>query len=93
LIRFFRHEVDGYWGSPSTANASDSLRLMTGDAEILATRLLPWLERSEGKKQFLSAYGRFPVNGSFFKAYLLAAIFFVVMTFWVLWSMKDVFEP
>jgi creatinine amidohydrolase len=93
LIRFIRHEVDGYWGAPSTANASDSLRLMTGDAETLATRLLPWLERSEGKKQFLSAYGRFPVNGSFFKAYLLAAIFFVIMTFWVLWSMKDVFEP
>jgi creatinine amidohydrolase len=93
LIRYFRHEVDSYWGSPSRASASESLRLQAEDSSALATRLLPWLERSEGKKQFLSAYGRFPVNGSFFKAYLLAAIFFVIMTFWVLWSMKDVFEP
>ena len=93
LIRFFRHEVDGYWGSPSTGSAKESHRLSIVDSESLAIRLIPWLERSEGKKQFLSAYGRFPVNGSFFKAYLLAAIFFVVMTFWVLWSMKDVFEP
>ncbi len=93
LIRFFKHEVDGYWGAPSAASAADGKRYGSADAESLSTRLLPWLERSEGKKQFLSAYGRFPVNGSFFKAYLLAAIFFVVMTFWVLWSMKDVFEP
>ncbi len=93
LIRYFRHELDGYWGSPASSSVSDVKSLLSGDAESLATRLLPWLERSEGKRQFLSAYGRFPVNGSFFKAYLLAAIFFVVMTFWVLWSMKDVFEP
>lgn len=93
LFSHLRNELDGYWGDPASAQAEVSHQGFQSDVDGLVARLLPWLERSEGKKQFLSPYGRFPMNGSFFKAYLLASLFFVLMTVWALWSMRDVFEP
>ncbi len=93
LISYFAHTLDGYWGNPGGAAPGEGIGEWTSEIPGLATRLMPWLERSEGKRQFLSPYGKFPLNGSFFKAYLLASIFFVIMTFWALWSMRDVFDP
>lgn len=60
---------------------------------LLIERLIPWLEKGQGGSQFLSMYRHFPFNGSFFKAYILSIILFILMMVWAVWSMRDVFEP
>jgi creatinine amidohydrolase/Fe(II)-dependent formamide hydrolase-like protein len=95
VSRFFaylRHEIDGYWGSPSLANPVRWRENQTRDLNEVAEKMIPWLEKGKGQGLFRSGYGYFPWNGSFFKAYLLATIFFVMMLVWALWSMRDAFD-
>jgi len=96
VARFFAYlsnEIDGYWGRPADAAAERAKIDLATEVNLLVERLIPWLEKGQGGRQFLSAYRYFPFNGSFFKAYVLAVILFVMMMIWVLWSVKDVFEP
>ena len=93
FFAFMNHEIDGYWGKPKLANPTHAEQDLLVEVSTIAQKMLPWLERGQGKKQFQSAYRYFPFNGSFFKAYVLATIFFIMMLLWALWSLKDVFEP
>ncbi|MBU6153168.1 MAG: creatininase family protein [Bdellovibrionales bacterium] len=96
VLRFFdylNHRIDGYWGRPSHSSAQNGETDFSTEMNLLVERLLPWLEKGQGSSQFLSAYRFFPFNGSFFKAYILSVILFVMMMVWAVWSMRDVFEP
>jgi creatinine amidohydrolase len=96
LSRFFEYlsgDLDGYWGNPASASADQGRSAIFRTASSLAEKLVPWLERGQGGGQFLSAYRYFPVNGSFFKAYVLSALFFMMMMLWVIWTVRDSFAP
>jgi creatinine amidohydrolase/Fe(II)-dependent formamide hydrolase-like protein len=92
FVSYFRRNLDGYWGKPKLANVEVNLHALNREAEEVALQMQPVFEKYQGKSFFNSGYRYFPLNGSFFKAYLLAAIFFVVMIVWVMWSMKDLFD-
>jgi len=95
ISRFFlylKNGIDGYWGKPGQANPLASKKQQTEELNLIAEKMLPWLEKGKGQGLFRSGYGYFPFNGSFFKAYLLATFFFVLMLIWALWSMKDAFD-
>ncbi len=94
--RFFSwvsKELDGYWGNPALATIEKGKYEISQTAGTLAEKMIPWLEKGQGKGQFLSWYRFFPFNGSFFKAYLLAGILFLILLAWMLGSMKDAFDP
>jgi creatinine amidohydrolase len=93
FMEWLRNELNGYWGRPALANSIQAGVDHQRDCGLLAEKMIPWLERGEGQKQFLSPYRRYPVNGSFFKVYLLSGFFFLVMLLWILWGVRDVFEP
>jgi creatinine amidohydrolase len=93
FFKYLSHEIDGYWGAPASANADQARVDLTQEVSLLVEKVIPWLERGRGGRQFLSAYRFFPFNGSFFKAYLLALIFAFMMLAWIFWSVKDVFVP
>jgi creatinine amidohydrolase len=93
FLKYLSHEIDGYWGAPASANADHARVDLTQEVSLLVEKLIPWLERGKGGRQFLSAYRFFPFNGSFFKAYLLALMFAFMMLAWIFWSVKDVFIP
>ncbi len=92
FLAYFKKEVSGYWGKPSQASAENAQTEMLRDVDSLAYKLQPVLEQGQGQSFFQSGYRYFPLNGSFFKAYLFALIFFVLMLIWVMWSLKDVFN-
>jgi creatinine amidohydrolase/Fe(II)-dependent formamide hydrolase-like protein len=96
IPRFFDYlneRIDGYWGRPDQASPQNGETDFSTEMNLLIERLIPWLEKGQGSGQFLSAYRFFPFNGSFFKAYILSIILFVLMMIWAVWSMRDVFEP
>jgi len=96
VSRFFdylNHRIDGYWGNPARASAENGKTDAATEMNLLIERLIPWLEKGQGGSQFLSMYRHFPFNGSFFKAYILSIILFILMMVWAVWSMRDVFEP
>lgn len=93
FFRYLSHEIDGYWGAPASANADHARVDLIQEVSLLVEKLIPWLERGKGGRQFLTAYRYFPFNGSFFKAYILGLIFLFLMLAWFLWSLKDVFVP
>ena len=92
FFAYLKHELNGYWGSPALSSPEQSLKQQDLELRDIAEKMMPWLEKGKGQGLFRSGYGYFPMNGSFFKAYLLATIFFVIMLVWVLWSMKDAFD-
>jgi creatinine amidohydrolase len=92
FLAFLRNEIDGYWGTPALATIEYSEKETGIELRDIAEKMIPWLEKNKGQALFRSGYGYFPVNGSFFKAYLLATIFFVMMLAWALWSMRDAFD-
>jgi creatinine amidohydrolase len=93
FFKYLSHEIDGYWGAPGSAKADHAQIDLIQEVSLLVEKLIPWLERGKGARQFLTAYRYFPFNGSFFKAYVLALIFSFMMLAWILWSVKDVFVP
>ncbi|MBC7395877.1 MAG: creatininase family protein [Bdellovibrionales bacterium] len=92
FIAYCKNELDGYWGRPADASVASASVEMSRDIESIALKMVPWLEQGKGQGIFKSAYRYFPMNGSFFKAYLLAILFFFVMLLWVIWGVKDAFE-
>lgn len=96
IARFFEYyqgELGGYWGNPKAADPERFQSEFDQWIEGLAIKVQPVLEKGQGQSYFRSSYRYFPLNGSFFKAYLLAALFFMLMLVWVLWSMRDIFDP
>ncbi len=93
LVAYFRHQVDGYWGKPAEAQPEETLKQNQEKLEKIAAQLQTVFETGQGASLFNSGYRFFFFNGSFFKAYLFGAVFFMLMAFWTLWSLKDVFEP
>jgi creatinine amidohydrolase/Fe(II)-dependent formamide hydrolase-like protein len=92
FLEYFRGDLSGYWGKPKLAEPARVPELLSTEVSELAERFMPVLEKGKGMSFFKSGYRYFPLNGSFFKAYLLASIFFVMMFLWVMWSLKDVFD-
>ena len=95
VARFFaylKHDLDGYWGAPALADPERMMEAQTRELNDVAEKMIPWLEKGKGHGLFRSGYAYFPWNGSFFKAYMLATIFFVMMLVWALWSMRDAFD-
>jgi creatinine amidohydrolase/Fe(II)-dependent formamide hydrolase-like protein len=91
-LDYWRGKLDGYWGSPAEADPARSKAKLETDLDRLMDRIKPVLEKSKGQGVFFSGYRWYPINGSFFKGYLLAAIFFVIMFVWFLTGLQDVFE-
>ena len=89
---YFKGEINGYWGKPKNGNRMIAEKWLKETAQDLALKLQPVLEKQQGMSYFRSAYRYFPLNGSFFKAYFMASLFFILMLLWVVWSMKDVFD-
>lgn len=92
FMNYLKHNLDGYWGKPNEASVENTRLSFRGDVRILVEKMLPWLEKGKGQGIFNSGYRYFPVNGSFFKAYLLGVIFFVCMLIWVIWGVRDAFD-
>ena len=92
FMQFMRQELDGYWGRPSEASSEIAKSEMVREVDLTVQKMIPWLEQGKGQGVFRSGYRYFPMNGSFFKAYILAVIFFFVMLLWVIWGVKDAFE-
>jgi creatinine amidohydrolase/Fe(II)-dependent formamide hydrolase-like protein len=92
FVEYYRHEIDGYWGKPKDANIEQNREQVKQEIEELAIKMQPVFEQRQGKSFFHSGYRYFPFNGSFFKAYFLAMIFFVLMLVWVMWSLKGIFD-
>lgn len=92
FIQYFKGTLGGYWGRPSDANAQAEMERMDRELLILIEKMLPVFEKGKGKTAFHSGYRWFPLNGSFFKAYILAALFFVSLFAWVMWGFRSVLE-
>ncbi len=95
IDRFFSYyggKLDGYWGEPSLADSTHAKLKLERDLDLLVEKLKPVLLKGKGKSVFFSGYRYFPFNGSFFKAYLLAVIFFITVFLWFMSGVKDVFE-
>jgi creatinine amidohydrolase len=92
LMDYFRGKVEGYWGDPSSADSSQAIKKMDREFDLLLEKLRPVLEKGVGHKEFLSIYRFFPFNGSFFKAYLLALIFFMSLLIWTILGVRNVFQ-
>ena len=92
FFKYFKGEIDGYWGNPASAKAELSKSTLEREVAILVEKMKPVLEKSKGKSAFFSSYRLIPFNGSFFKAYLLAVIFFISVFAWIMWGLKNVFE-
>jgi hypothetical protein len=92
FFAFIKNELDGYWGMPKAADVEASLKQESLELNEIAEKMIPWLEKGKGQNLFKSGYGYFPFNGSFFKAYFLATLFFVIMAIWALWNMRDLFN-
>lgn len=92
FIQYFKGEVDGYWGNPASASAEQAQQKISREIDLLVEKLKPVLEQGKGQSAFVSAYRFIPFNGSFFKAYLLATIFFISIFIWMMWGVKNVFE-
>ena len=93
FMAYMRNQMDGYWGNPALADIQLTEKQTGLELRDIAEKMIPWLEKGgKGQGLFRSGYGYFPVNGSFFKAYLLATVFFLIMLVWVIWSMKDAFD-
>lgn len=95
--QFFRNQLAENW---------DASWVVQSNPQNLEDFMLQWEQKnselaevyrsvllSERKRTiFRSPYRYFPTNGSFFRVYLLATLFFVLMLIWTLWSMKNAFE-
>lgn len=95
LKRFFDYfggRLGGYWGNPALADASVYQRDIDLKNESLIESIKIVLESGKGMGAFRSSYRWFPLNGSFFKAYLMATFFFILMLLWVIWSLKGNFD-
>ncbi len=92
FMAYLNHQIDGYWGKPSEANLEVADTELNRNIDSVTEKMIPWLTQSKGQSFFNSGYRYFPINGSFFKAYLLASLFFIVMLIWVIWGVKDAFE-
>ena len=92
FIQYFKGEIDGYWGDPSAASSDRSKQMIDRELELLVEKIKPVLEKGKGKSAFFSGYRIIPFNGSFFKAYVLATLFFISVFVWMMWGVKNVFE-
>jgi len=92
FIQYYQGEIDGYWGNPSEASAERSKQMIDRELNTLVEKMKPVLEKGKGKSAFFSGYRYIPFNGSFFKAYALAALFFISVFIWMMWGVKNVFE-
>lgn len=92
FIQYYRGEIDGYWGNPSAASAEQARQKLDRELDILVEKMKPVLEKGKGKGVFFTSYRFIPFNGSFFKAYVLATIFFLSVFLWMMWGVRNVFE-
>lgn len=80
--------VQGYWGNPAEAT------LEKGEAQLKEAldRVFPKLNAVWGganpRNTFRSWYGVFPPNKSFFKAWILALLFFTFICLWLAMSLQ-----
>ena len=92
FMSYYGHKIDGYWGKPAQANPITFQQNLNQEISELSIKLQVVLEKNQGKSFFKSGYRYYLLNGSFFQAYLLAMLFFVMMLVWIMWSLRDVFN-
>lgn len=92
FMDYFKGKVGGYWGNPSAASPEYYVQDLDRKNASLAESLKVVLESGKGMGAFRSSYRFFPLNGSFFKAYFMATLFFLMMLVWVIWSLKGNFD-
>ncbi len=93
-IAYFKHQVDGYWGNPQEAALIQAQEASKRQAELelLVPKIQIVLEQQKGQSLFQSGYRYFPLNGSFFKSYFLATLFFLMMLILVMMNLKEAFN-
>jgi creatinine amidohydrolase len=91
-VEYVRGKLDGYWGNPADANPVHAKAKIESDLDRIIEKLKPVLLQGKGKRSFHSGYRWYPMNGSFFKAYILATVFFISMLFWFLMGVKNAVE-
>jgi creatinine amidohydrolase len=92
FMDYFRGRLDGYWGRPADADSKYENERMDRELSLLIEKMLPVLEKGKGKAAFFSQYRWYPLNGSFFIAYLLAVVFFLSVFIWIMWGFRSVLE-
>jgi creatinine amidohydrolase/Fe(II)-dependent formamide hydrolase-like protein len=92
FFSYFKNQLDGTWGNLNSVDPKISFQNLNQQLDRQALLLKTFIETEQGKGLFISAYRYFPFNGSFFKAYLMAGLFFILMLVWTLWTLRDVFD-
>lgn len=83
-LNYWRKKVSSYWGdAPAKATpalAADQFKEMW---ESKVDTVLTVLKEGRGKKYFRTPYRFFPLNWTFFPAYVMALLFIVISVFWI----------
>ncbi len=91
-IQYWQGKTAGYWGDPKLATSEMGARefeeIWSGKIDLI----LQFLKEGKGLSYFRTPYRYFPLNWTFFPAYIMAATFSVLMIFWVIWGLKGVFN-
>lgn len=85
--RRWRGSVQGYWGVPSQASAEKGEALLGEQLEIIYPKLRAVWQGAPSDPLFRSWYSYLPPNHSFFLAYVLAFVAFLLMAAWFLITM------
>lgn len=77
-----QHRLAGYWGDPSQANATVGEAQLGSELDQIFPKLRAVWEGANPNAVFRSWYSIFPVNRSFFKAWILALSIFTLICLW-----------
>ncbi|MGZ3687669.1 MAG: creatininase family protein [Bdellovibrionota bacterium] len=89
LARRGARRISGYWGEPSEASAARGQEALFEAVRDVFPKIRAVLEGAPPKSLFRSWYGVFPPNRSFFLAWVLTAMIFLVMAVWFVWSLTS----
>lgn len=76
-------KTSGFWGKPAEASAAWGEGVLQGTVEEIFPKLRAVLEGADPNLLFRSWYSILPPNRSFFKAWLLALSFAIILLMWV----------
>jgi creatinine amidohydrolase/Fe(II)-dependent formamide hydrolase-like protein len=85
LLARMGRRIDGYWGTTAPAQANRALGEATlrGSLDEIFPKLRAVWEGANPNMLFRSWYSILPPNQSFFRAWLFAAIVFILLLFWI----------
>lgn len=82
-LQRFRHQLAGYWGSPSDGSAEKGNRYLQGPLDEIFPKLRAVWEGSNPNHLFRSWYSVLPFNGSFARAWTLVFLILAMLFAWI----------